>query len=82
MRVPQWLGELAHARDQLEAEHWGLCEADGCVRFGSQKLCKTRLAGLSGLASRVGRVAGPVLPAWPALPMYGVMGLSGSLGAK
>lgn len=54
------------------------CEADGCVVFGSQKLCKTRLAGLGGLASRVGRVVGPVLPAWPALTVYGVTGLPGS----
>lgn len=45
--------KLASARDQLEAEHWGLPEADGCVRFGSWKLCKTRLAGLGGLVSRV-----------------------------
>lgn len=78
MRVPWWLAELARVRDQLEAERWGLCEADGCVGFGSQKPCKTRLAGLSGPAPRVGRVAGSVLPAWPASPVYGFMGLSGS----
>lgn len=53
--------ELAHARDQLEAKHWGLSEADGCVEFGSQKLCKTCLAGLSGLASRVGHYCRPGL---------------------
>lgn len=52
MRVPRPLRELARARDQLEAERWGLWEADGCVGFGSQKLCKTCLAGLSGLASQ------------------------------
>lgn len=53
MRVPWRHGKLACARDQLEAEHWGLSEADGGVRFGSWKLCKTRLAGLGGLVSRV-----------------------------
>lgn len=74
MRVPRRLGELARARDQLEAEHWGLCEADGCVGFGSQKLCKTRLAGLGGPVPRVGRIAGSVLPAWPVLPVYSLYG--------
>lgn len=67
MRVPRPHGELARERDQLEAEHWGLREADGCVGFGSQKLCKTCLAGLSGLASLVAQVTGPMLTTWPAL---------------
>lgn len=49
-----WESWRVRARDQLEAELWGLREADGCVGFGSQRLCKTRLAGLRGLASQVG----------------------------